>query len=100
MFEVVKPGSVRTNQALRLREYRGVRSIKRAVLVEQGGAAQTVHSRQQDEPWLTAALMAGNALALPEIGIEMPVAALYEDVEFAQERNPDRNDDGGDDGGS
>ena len=89
VFEVVSPGSVRIDQVLKLHEYHGVPSIKRTVLVEQSGIALTVHSRQRDEPWLTGILVGGDVLALPEIGIEMPVAALYEGVEFAQERNPD-----------
>ena len=57
-------------------------SIKRYVLVEQAGAALTVHARQGGEPWVTTVLEQGDVLALPELGIEISVAAIYEDVTF------------------
>ena len=87
VLEVVSPSSARIDQVLRLREYHAVPTITRYVLVEQGGAALTVHARQHDEPWTTAALIAGDVLALPEIGIEIPVDALYDGVRF-EERTP------------
>ena len=88
VFEVVSPSSVRTDQVIKLREYYAVPSVKRYVVVEQDGAALTVHARQQDEPWTTTPLVAGDVLALPEIGIELPVDALYDGVRFEGQTPP------------
>ncbi len=80
VFEVVSPGSVRTDQVIKLLEYQAVLSIKRYVLIEQRETSVTVHSRRQDEPWNTAALVVADIISLPEIGIEIPVADLYDGV--------------------
>ena len=80
VFEVVSASSVRMDQVVKLREYHAVPSIKRYVLVEQDGMALTVHARQGGEPWVTSPLVEGEVLDLPEIGIEVSVAALYEGV--------------------
>lgn len=80
VFEVMSPSSVRIDQVVKLREYHAVPSIKRYVLIEQEGIGLTVHARHADEPWLTTPLVNGDTLALPEIGIEIPVAAIYEGV--------------------
>ena len=80
VFEVVSPSSVRTDQVIKLLEYQSVLSIKRYVLIEQRESLVTVHSRQHDEPWNTATLVGGDVISLPEIGIEIPVADLYDGV--------------------
>ena len=80
VFEVLSPSPARTDQVIKLLEYQSVLSIKRYVLIEQREALVTVHSRRHDEPWSTAPLAGGDTLALPEIGIELPVAALYDGV--------------------
>jgi len=80
VFEVVSPSSVRTDQVIKLLEYQAVLSIKRYVLIEQRETLVTVHSRQHDEPWNTAALVGGDIISLPEIGIEIPVADIYDGV--------------------
>lgn len=85
VFEVVSPSSVRIDQVLKLAEYHTVPSIRRYVLVEQDGIALTVHARTASEAWTTTALVDGDTLALPEIGVEIPVAALYDGVSFEGE---------------
>ncbi len=85
VFEVVSESTRRIDQVFKLREYHGVPSIKRYVLVEQIGVALTVHSRQRGEAWVTTVLGEGDVLALPEIGIEIPVAEIYDEVVFDTE---------------
>ena len=88
VFEVVSPGSIRIDQVIKLREYRAVPSVKRYVVVEQDGAALIVHARQHDESWTTTPLVAGDVLALPEIGIEIPVNAIYNGIRFGEQAPP------------
>ncbi len=80
VFEVVSPSSVRTDEVIKLLEYQAVLSIKRYVLIEQRKILVTVHSRQHDEPWNTTVLVEHDVLGLPEIGIEIPVADLYDGI--------------------
>ena len=82
VFEVVSPSSVREDRILKPEEYAGVGSIKRYVLVEQSVVGLTVLWRGEQEPWHFQTLKAGETLALPEIGVEVPVDSLYARVTF------------------
>ena len=82
VFEVISESTRRIDQIDKLREYHAVPTIKRYVIIEQTGVAVTVHSRRGDEPWTTLPYGAGDVLDLPEIGIELPVALLYRNVDF------------------
>ncbi len=77
VFEVTSPGSLREDRILKPAEYAAVPSIRRYVLVEQSVVGLTVLSRDGAEPWRLQTLKAGDALPLPELGIELPVDALY-----------------------
>ncbi len=90
VFEVVSQSTRRIDQVLKVREYHTVPSIKRYVLVEQTGVALTVHARQNDEPWTTTVIGGGDVLTIPEVGIEVPVAAIYEGVVFNEPDQPSR----------
>ena len=83
VFEVVSPGSVRVDRIVKLREYQAVASIRRYVIVEQDLAGLSVYFRQHEgDAWTAVALTDEDVLALPEIGIEVPVAEFYEGVTF------------------
>ena len=52
-------------------------------MVESASIGLTVHERQAaGQRWTVTSIMAGDLLSLPEIGIEIPAAELYEGVEF------------------
>lgn len=82
VFEVVSNSTKHIDRVHKLREYHAVSSIKRYVLAEQTGIGLTVYSRQHGEPWSAIGLVEGDVLGLPEIGIEIPVAEIYERVIF------------------
>jgi Uma2 family endonuclease len=82
VFEVISESTRRIDLVDKLREYHAVPTIKRYVLIEQSGVAVTVHARQGDEPWSTLPYGKGDVLDLPEIGIQLPVDALYDEVAF------------------
>ena len=90
VFEVVSESTRRIDQVSKLREYHAVATIQRYILVEQTGIALTVHSRRADDPLVTTVLGEGDLLSLREIGIELPVAAIYDDVTFDGADGPDR----------
>ena len=85
VFEVISPTSIRTDRIVKLREYTAVPTIRRYVIVEPNAVAVTVLSRDSaEEPFRTVGLAEDDTLDLPEIGIEIPVAAIYEGVAFGE----------------
>ena len=82
VFEVLSDSTRTFDQVHKLREYHAVPTIKRHILIEQEEIAITVHARTGVEPWSTTVHGDGEVLALPEIGIELPIADLYESVAF------------------
>jgi Uma2 family endonuclease len=82
VFEVISPTSGREDRVVKLREYQGVASIRRYVILESTSAAVTVLERLPDGAWKDIGLTEEDTLALPEVGLEIPVAELYEDIEF------------------
>ena len=86
VFEILSPSTSFTDRITKNREYRQTPSIQRYVILEQTSQAATVYTRAGDE-W-TAEILIGEAeLALPETGITVPLAELYEAVEFPPEQD-------------
>jgi len=84
VFEVLSPSNNRTGRIVKLREYRAVSSIRRYVIVEHASVDLTVYARSgADEDWTATALTVEEILHMPEIGIEIPIAELYEDVDLS-----------------
>jgi len=83
VFEVVSPTSGGLDRIEKVREYEGVPSILRYVIVESSTAGvQALHRDDGESPWTVLALMKDDVLDLPEIGIELPIAEIYEDIDF------------------
>ena len=79
-------GCDQTDRILKLREYAAVASIRRYVILESISVGLTVMERDHaDEAWRVTALTNGDVLRMPEIGIEVPVAEFYEELEFTDE---------------
>jgi len=86
IFEVVSPGSSRTDRIVKVREYAAVPSIRRYVILESSTAGITVFARAIPEsPWSAATLTGDETLHLPEIETEIPVTAFYERVDLAED---------------
>jgi len=84
VFEVVSPTSSLTDRIIKVREYAAVESIRRYVILESTSVGLTVLERERaGDSWTTTVLTNEDRLIMPEIGIEIPVAEIYEDIEFA-----------------
>ncbi len=81
VFEVLSPGTSRTDRIEKLREYQATGSIRRYVILEQDSIAATVFSRMGSD-WTARALTDADVLQMLEIGIELRLAEIYADVEF------------------
>ena len=77
VFEVLSPGSGHTDRIVKVREYGAVPTIQRYVIVEQDKVGLTVLERSDGGGWRASILTAGE-LRMPEIGIALGVAELYD----------------------
>jgi Uma2 family endonuclease len=90
VFEIVgrTPDAGRRDRIVKVREYAAVPSILRYVIIESSGIGLTVLERQgQDATWRNTVLTGDDTLRMPEIGIEIPVAEIYEDIDFPEQAN-------------
>jgi Uma2 family endonuclease len=91
VFEVVSPTSFHMDHVVKLHEYQAVASIRRYIIVESDAAVVTHHARDQDGVAFESGKLAySDTIRLPEIGIEIPVASIYEGMAFAQENGEPR----------
>lgn len=82
VFEILSPGTSDKDHFEKNLEYRDTPSIQRYVMLEQSRRGATVFSRDGDD-WVGHVLTDGHNLELPEVGITLPMAELYEDVTFS-----------------
>ena len=81
VFEIASGGTSYTDRFLKRAEYAATPSIRRYVLLEQTGPAATVFERPD---WTGRPIEGIDAvLAIPEIGFELPLAELYQGLDFA-----------------
>jgi len=83
VFEVLSESTATIDRIVKNQEYRDTPSIQRYVMLEQDRQAATVFARQADD-WVGHVVARDVVLAMPEIGIEVPLAELYEGVSFAE----------------
>ena len=82
IFEVLSRGTARTDRMVKNREYASTASVQRYVMLEQGTAGATVFERAGAD-WLGRILGADAVIRMPEIGIEIPLAELYEGLDLS-----------------
>jgi Uma2 family endonuclease len=79
--------SERTDRLEKLREYQATPWIQRYVILEQKSIGATMFTRKGEEV-VAAALMEGDTLVMPEIGIEVPMIEIYEGLTFLEAQAP------------
>ena len=89
IFEVLSESTARTDRIDKNREYASTASVRRYVMLEQDQIAATVFERVGDA-WVGSILAEDVVLHMPEIGIEIPLAELYEGLDFS---NPPADED-------
>ena len=88
IFEILSPSTAVTDRIVKNQEYRDTPSVQRYVMLEQDQQAATVFSRAGDD-WVGHVVSGDASLSMPEIGIELPLAELYEGVTFAPPQDED-----------
>jgi Uma2 family endonuclease len=88
VFEILSRSTASIDLIGKNREYAAIPSIQRYVVLEQTEIAAIVFSRK-GEDWVTEIVTGGDAiLALPEVGVEFPLAELYRDIPLAPAGEP------------
>jgi Uma2 family endonuclease len=87
VFEVLSPSTTRGDRIVKAREYQATPSVQRYIMLEQDGVSATVYARS-GETWTHEILVTDSMLALPEIGISLPLAELYEGIVFNADQPP------------
>jgi Uma2 family endonuclease len=81
VFEVLSPSTASTDIGVKNQEYRDTPSVRRYVILSQDDRRATVFAREGGD-WI-GRIVAGEAvLDMPEIGVSVPLADLYEGVSF------------------
>lgn len=93
VFEILSESTQATDRIVKAREYRDTPTVRRYVMLEQDRAAATIHARDghatDGDRWVVTILLAGEVLELPELGIALPMAELYEDLTFPEPAPPE-----------
>ena len=83
VFEVASKSMAETDRIEKNEEYRLTPSIQHYVMLEQTRRAATVFSRQGGD-WIGRVVLGNAVLAFPEIGVELPLAEVYERITFSE----------------
>ena len=83
IFEVLSQASARKDRTVKNREYAATASVQRYVMLEQAEVAGTMFERS-GEDWVGHILTAASVIRMPEIGIELPLAELYDGLDLAE----------------
>jgi Uma2 family endonuclease len=83
VFEILSPSTAMVDRIVKNQEYRDTPSTRRYVMLEQDQQAATIFARAGDD-WVGHVVSGDVVLDMPEIGIAVPLAELYEGVEFPE----------------
>ena len=82
VFEVLSESTALSDQTIKNAEYRATPSIQRYIMLSQESISANVYERSGNQ-WVGTLITAPSAvLAMPELGIELPLAALYDGLSF------------------
>jgi Uma2 family endonuclease len=87
VFEVLSESTAQDYMFAKNAEYRATPSIRRYIILEQTQAAAVVFARK-GEDWISEVVTDEGVLRMPEIGIEVPLADLYADIDLTAEAEP------------
>ena len=83
LFEVLSPSTEGYDRGFKATSYRQIETLKSYVLVSQTSVHVEAYDRQEDGTWrLREVSDLRGTLALPSIGVDLPLAEIYDGVEF------------------
>ena len=85
IVETLSPSTETYNRRKKFSYYRACTSIQEYVLVDTQTQSVEVYRRDQAPFWKFSAFEAGDSVELASLGINIPVTAIYEDVELPED---------------
>lgn len=86
IFEVLSPSTSNIDRIVKNREYEATPSVRRYIILEQDRIAATVFERAAND-WIGHILTENDVLAMPEIGVKIPLAEFYEGLDFTEQES-------------
>ncbi len=83
-FEVLSESTTRTDLITKNHEYAETPSVRRYVILEQDRLGGAMYARTGND-WIYRSLTADSLLQMPEIGVELPLAELYDGVDLTED---------------
>jgi len=83
IFEVLSPSTEARDRGEKFLNYRLLPSLRDYVLIGTDRPLVEVFSRQPDGNWLLRIYLEGATAHLPSVGVDLPLAELYEDAVFS-----------------
>ncbi|HTT81860.1 MAG TPA: Uma2 family endonuclease [Rhizomicrobium sp.] len=81
IFEILSEATARTDLITKNREYATTPSVRRYLVLSQNEIGGTMFERS-GEDWVGHLLATESIVHMPEIGIDLPIAELYEDIDL------------------
>lgn len=84
IFEILSKGTARTDRMVKNREYAATASVQRYIMLEQTATEGMMFTRTgEGSRWVGEILNADAAIDMPEIGIALPLAELYANLNLS-----------------
>ena len=83
VVEILSPSSEATDRREKLAAYRSLSTLEEYLIVDQERQQAEVYRRQGDIGWTHLIFETGDTLELASIGLNLPLAALYEGTDIA-----------------
>lgn len=91
VIEVLSPGTEGYDWKTKLPDYRTIASVQEVAVVDSELAYAEVHRRSSDSRWIVEiARGQDGVMNLTSVGLELPLSALYADIELAEIQLPCR----------
>lgn len=85
IFEVLSPSTESYDRGAKFAHYRRVETLRTYVVITQDSAIVERHDRQDDGHWvLTECVGITSALELPTLGVSIPLAKIYANVDLEE----------------
>ena len=77
VFEITSPSTSHVDCILKLREYGAIATIRTYAILETESIAVMAFEKQSDGQWTAKPLTVDDSIALPALGIELPLTEIY-----------------------
>lgn len=82
IVEVISPATERMHRHEKLMNYQQLESLQEYVLVDESERKVDIYRKYNHKTWFVEQFITTDIMKLSSVGLEMPIAEIYEDIEF------------------